>query len=223
MVWPAAPGRRGVADPRADRRRRGPAGVRDVSNRCGKFSTKTARAPLADFQRYDAAGAECLPGEAGSSATCPRVVQRDRRYRTGGRRANWRARWSRRTGATSATRRSTIRPRSTSSCATAITCASNLPEMPSPRPATPVMQFPNGSIAIKAAWLDMAGFSDEQVKRYYTRTADRAGPGDRRVLARDGRAGRAAHHAEDAEPAAVDLVVIRADRQRAAVAVWTIR
>jgi hypothetical protein len=47
----------------------------------------------------------------------------------------------------------------------------NLPTVPSPRPALPVMQFPVGSVIVKAAWLDMAGFPPEQVKRYYTRTA----------------------------------------------------
>jgi len=48
---------------------------------------------------------------------------------------------------------------------------SNLPKVPSPRPATPVMEFPTGSIVVKAAWLDMTGFPAEQVKRYYTRSA----------------------------------------------------
>jgi hypothetical protein len=47
----------------------------------------------------------------------------------------------------------------------------NLPKVPSPRPATPVMEFPMGSVIVKAAWLDMTGFSPEQVKRYYTRSA----------------------------------------------------
>jgi len=37
--------------------------------------------------------------------------------------------------------------------------------------AVPAMQFPNGSLAIKAAWLDMKGFTDAQTQRYYTRTA----------------------------------------------------
>ena len=45
----------------------------------------------------------------------------------------------------------------------------NLPKVPSPRPATPVMEFPNGSVIVKAAWLDMTGFPADQVKRYYTR------------------------------------------------------
>src|SRR5205085_11184516 len=48
---------------------------------------------------------------------------------------------------------------------------SNLPKVPSPRPTTPVIEFPIGSVILKAAWLDMAGFPAEQVKRYYTRTA----------------------------------------------------
>ena len=33
------------------------------------------------------------------------------------------------------------------------------------------MQFPNGSLAIKAAWLDMTGFTEAQTRRFYTRTA----------------------------------------------------
>ena len=48
---------------------------------------------------------------------------------------------------------------------------SNLPVVPSPRPNVPVFQFANGSIAIKAAWLDMAGFSRARRKRFYTRSA----------------------------------------------------
>ena len=44
-----------------------------------------------------------------------------------------------------------------------------LPEIPSPHPATPVISFPNGSVVIKAAWLDLSGFSEEQKKRYYLR------------------------------------------------------
>ena len=48
---------------------------------------------------------------------------------------------------------------------------SNLPVVPSPRPDEPVFQFANGSIAIKAAWLDMAGISRARRKRFYTRSA----------------------------------------------------
>jgi hypothetical protein len=35
----------------------------------------------------------------------------------------------------------------------------------------PAMQFPNGSLALKAAWVDMTGFTDAQTRRYYTRLA----------------------------------------------------
>lgn len=46
---------------------------------------------------------------------------------------------------------------------------SALPEIPHPRPAEPLVSFPNGSIVLKAAWLDMAGFPEALVRRYYTR------------------------------------------------------
>ncbi len=47
----------------------------------------------------------------------------------------------------------------------------NLPPVPSPRPDLPVVQFPMGSVAIKAAWLDLDGFSDAQKARFYSRLA----------------------------------------------------
>jgi hypothetical protein len=47
----------------------------------------------------------------------------------------------------------------------------NLPEIPSPRPPLPLIQFPIGSIAIKAAWLDLRGMPAEQRRRFYTRSA----------------------------------------------------
>jgi hypothetical protein len=48
---------------------------------------------------------------------------------------------------------------------------SSLPEVPVPRPPTPPVQFPNGSIVVKSAWIDMEGFSGDQRARYYTRIA----------------------------------------------------
>ena len=57
---------------------------------------------------------------------------------------------------------------------------SALPDVPSPRPDTPVIEFPFGSVALKAAWIDMRGLSPALVKRFYTRTAtvkDAAGSG----------------------------------------------
>jgi hypothetical protein len=46
---------------------------------------------------------------------------------------------------------------------------SSLPPIPTPRPAEPVLQFPDGSIVLKAAWLDLTGFSDAAKARYYVR------------------------------------------------------
>jgi hypothetical protein len=47
----------------------------------------------------------------------------------------------------------------------------NLPPVPSPRPDLPVMQFPVGSVAIKAAWLDVRGLNRELLPRLYKRIA----------------------------------------------------
>lgn len=47
----------------------------------------------------------------------------------------------------------------------------NLPVLPAQPPPQPLLQFPIGSIDIKAAWIDMAGLSDAQRARYFTRTA----------------------------------------------------
>ncbi len=46
---------------------------------------------------------------------------------------------------------------------------SSLPPIPSPRPAEPVLHFPDGSIVLKAAWLDMTGFTEAEKSRYYVR------------------------------------------------------
>ncbi len=47
----------------------------------------------------------------------------------------------------------------------------NLPPVPTPRPDLPVMNFPMGSTIIKAAWLDLEGFTPEQKARFYSRMA----------------------------------------------------
>jgi hypothetical protein len=48
---------------------------------------------------------------------------------------------------------------------------SSLPPVPSPRPSEPVLRFPDGSVVIKAAWIDLTGFTDAQTRRYYVRRA----------------------------------------------------
>jgi hypothetical protein len=46
---------------------------------------------------------------------------------------------------------------------------SALPQVPTPRPSEPVVQFPDESVVLKAAWLDLDGFSPAQKSRYYSR------------------------------------------------------
>jgi hypothetical protein len=48
---------------------------------------------------------------------------------------------------------------------------SALPAVPSPRPDRPVIEFPTGSVAVKAAWIDVTDLAPALVKRFYTRTA----------------------------------------------------
>lgn len=47
----------------------------------------------------------------------------------------------------------------------------DLPPVPSPRPELPVVQFPMGSVVLKASWLDLDGFTDAQKARFYSRVA----------------------------------------------------
>jgi len=46
-----------------------------------------------------------------------------------------------------------------------------LPPVPSPRPDRPVIEFPNGSVAVKTAWVEVDGLPDLLVKRLYSRMA----------------------------------------------------
>jgi hypothetical protein len=46
-----------------------------------------------------------------------------------------------------------------------------LPPVPSPRPDRPVVDFPIGSVAVKSAWIDVTDLPAALVKRFYTRTA----------------------------------------------------
>ena len=79
------------------------------------------------------------------------------------------------------------------------------------------MQFPYGSIAIKAAWLELKGFPADQRRRFYHALGNRQGSGYRQVLGNHGRSGWAAHCPEDAHQAAVDLVQFRAGGQHSYV------
>ena len=48
---------------------------------------------------------------------------------------------------------------------------SALPPVPTPRPERPVIDFPDGSIAVKTAWVDIDGLPASLGPRMYTRTA----------------------------------------------------
>ncbi|HXJ37829.1 MAG TPA: hypothetical protein VNH18_01050 [Bryobacteraceae bacterium] len=48
---------------------------------------------------------------------------------------------------------------------------SALPVVPVPRPNTPPMQFPTGSVVVKSAWMDVTGMPERQRSRIYTRMA----------------------------------------------------
>jgi hypothetical protein len=48
---------------------------------------------------------------------------------------------------------------------------SNLPVVPVPRPPVPPVEFPNGAVVVKSAWVEMEGFSEARQRRYYTRMA----------------------------------------------------
>jgi len=48
---------------------------------------------------------------------------------------------------------------------------SELPPVPRPRPERPVIEFPDGSIAVKTAWVDVTGLPQPLVERIYTRRA----------------------------------------------------
>ena len=169
MVWPAAPGRRGVADVHQTAGAAGPRVFETLKSMWEVFH-EDGSAPVPDFQSYDNAAHNACKvkpqfgdlvlasfsgiddiGQAGAGElTGPLAAQNGRyvRYQTLYNQAAFDF---------------IVRNR--------YYLRSNLPKVPSPRPTTPVMEFPTGSVVLKAAWLDMAGFPAAQVKRYYTRSA----------------------------------------------------
>jgi len=175
MVWPAAPGHRGVA---AASRPVGASGPRvfETLKSLWEVFHQDGSAPDPDFQAYDTAdhnACKATPqfgdvvlasfsgiddiGQAGAGElTAPLAAQNGRyvRYQTLYNQAAFEF---------------IVRHQ--------YYLRGNLPKVPSPRPPVPVIAFPAGSIIVKAAWVDMAGFPAEQVKRYYTRSAVVREPG----------------------------------------------
>jgi hypothetical protein len=175
MVWPAAPGHRGIADADKPVGSPGPR-VFETMKSLWEVFHDDGSAPAPDFQAYDNAAYNACNtkaqfgdlvlasfsgiddiGQAGAGElTGPLVAQNGRYVRS-------------QTLYNQTAFDFIVRNR--------YYLRSNLPKVPSPRPATPVMEFPIGSVIVKAAWLDMAGFPAGQVKRYYTRTATVREPG----------------------------------------------
>ncbi len=175
MVWPAAPGHRGVADAGKTVAAAGPR-VFETMKSLWEVFHEDGSAPVSGFNAYDTAahnacqaqsqfgdlvlasfsGIDDIGQAAAGELAGPLAAQNGRyvRYQTLYNRAAFEF---------------IVRNR--------YYLRSNLPKVPSPRPATPVMEFPIGSVVLKAAWLDMAGFPDGQVKRYYTRMATVRDPG----------------------------------------------
>jgi hypothetical protein len=169
MVWPAAQGRRGMADARQTAGGSGPRVFETLKSLWEVFHSDGS-APARDFQTYDAArfnacGAKVAfgdlvlgsfngiddIGQAGAGELAGPLAAQNGRY----------------------VRYQTLYNQTAFDfiVKNGYYLRSKLPNVPSPRPVTPVMEFPMGSVIVKAAWVDMAGFPAEQVKRYYTRSA----------------------------------------------------
>ncbi len=169
MVWPAAKGQRGVPDSAKDVGAAGPR-VFETYKSLWEIFHDDGSAPNADFNSTGAAADNACRADAGFGGVVlasrngiddigqagigellgPLVAQNGRyvRYQTLYNRVEF---------------DEIVRNK--------FYLRSNLPVVPSPRPDAPVFQFANGSIAIKAAWLDMAGLSRARRKRFYTRSA----------------------------------------------------
>jgi hypothetical protein len=169
LVWPAAPGHRGLAEANKAVGSPGPRVFETLKSMWEVFH-EDGSAPAPGFQVYDAAASNACKvqpqfgdlvlasfsgiddiGQAGAGEIAGPLAAQNGRY------VRYQTLYNQEAFDFIVRNRYYLR--------------SNLPKVPSPRPATPVIEFPIGSIVLKAAWLDMAGFPAEQVKRYYTRGA----------------------------------------------------
>jgi hypothetical protein len=175
MVWPAAPGHRGAADTRKTVAAAGPR-VFETMKPLWEVFHEDGSAPAPDFQTYDGAaynpcqaqarfgdlilgsfsGIDDL-GQAGTGELAAPLAAQNGRY------VRYQTLYNQAAFDFIVRNKYYLR--------------SSLPNVPSPRPTRPVMEFPVGSIVLKVAWLDMAGFPPGQVKRYYTRMATVRDPG----------------------------------------------
>src|SRR5437016_1063330 len=175
IVWPAAPGHRGAADAAKTAGAGGPRVFETLKSMWEVFP-EDGSAPAPDFQVYDKASDNACNmqphfgdvvlasfsgiddiGQAGAGELAGPLAAQNGKY------VRYQTLYNQAAFDFIVRNRYYLR--------------SNLPNVPSPRPTTPVIEFPIGSVILKAAWLDMAGFPAEQVKRYYTRPAIVRDPG----------------------------------------------
>lgn len=169
LMWPAAPGQRGVANRNKTVAAAGPRVFETLKSMWEVFH-EDGSTPVTDFQVYDKgvnnacnaspqfgdvvlasfSGIDDI-GQAGAGEFAGPLAAQNGRY------VRYQTLYNRVAFEFLVSKRLYLR--------------SNLPAVPSPRPATPVIEFPIGSVVLKAAWLDMTGFAPAQVKRYYTRAA----------------------------------------------------
>jgi hypothetical protein len=170
MVWPAAQDKRGVADTAKKLGDPGPL-VFETYKSLWEVFHQDGTAPTANFNDYDTAANNACNvtpqygdivlasasgytdiGQSGSGVLVGPLVAQNGRY----------------------VRYQTLynQPAYDFIVANKFYLRSNLPKAEdTAAAATPPIQFPNGSLAIKAAWLDMTGFPEAHTRRYYTRTA----------------------------------------------------
>lgn len=169
LAWPAAPGKRGVPAASKGIAAPGPR-VFETYKPLWEIFHADGSAPVGSFNRYDAAAANPCGassgfgdvtigsatgiddiGQAGIGVLDPPVVAQNGRY---------------------------VRTLTLFNQIAFDHIVQNrfflrdaLPPVPSPRPDSPVVDFPDGSIAVKSAWVDVTDLPAALVKRFYTRTA----------------------------------------------------
>ncbi len=169
LVWPVAANRRGAADTSRPVTARGPR-VFETYKALWEVFRRGGTAPEQRFDRYDSASVDLCGvvarfgdvligsdsgiddiGQAGIGVLDPPLVAQNGRY------VRTLTLFNQRAFDHIVSNRYYLR--------------SALPAVPSPRPDRPVMEFPMGSIAVKTAWVDVAGMPAALAKRVYTRPA----------------------------------------------------
>ena len=215
LVWPAAPEHRGVAASAKGIASGGPR-VFETYKALWEIFHGDGSAPEAAFDGYDAASEQPVRRVGDVRRRDHRIGVGDRRHRTGRRSACSIPPLVAQNGRYVRTLTLFNQIEFDHIVRNRFFLRSALPPVPRPRPDRPVIDFPMGSIAVKTAWVDVTGLPAAAGQAVLHADGAREARDRRRLCADDGRTDRPAHRAEDAEPAAVDLVVVRAEGHGAA-------